>query len=421
MQSNTNLSFAAIITIELPGSEEATQLRVKLLPADQVPVGGGRTKPLQDCTLAELQQFAETLESKLWDQLGSRTLIDLVVGGEAEINFRFAEEQMAESQPDKLWLEHALIFPDGKADEQLTALETRAMEDGNTPVETVSTADGSPDPLQGESDEKPEGEVAADRAGVQATPDIEADEKPVDQPVSEQETHPDLTPLDEVLDELLPVEDKAEKVEVIEEHPPVEGIAEMPEAAAIQEEEAKVGDEAAQVKVVERPLRVLGLRRPLNHPTWTAVDILANESAFRHAQAHAMTSLDREVAGVLIGPQPEEKPDGRYIVHVADTIIARHTRMHGASVTYTPESWRYISDKLAEKYPDDSAVIVGWYHTHPGFGIFLSGMDLFIHQNFFTQKWHIALVLDPRARRSGFFCWDREMTKVDAYQFPWPK
>ena len=101
-------------------------------------------------------------------------------------------------------------------------------------------------------------------------------------------------------------------------------------------------------------------------------------------------------------------------------IIAKHTRMHGASVTYTPESWRYMNDRLAELYPDDSAVIVGWYHTHPGFGIFLSGMDQFIHHNFFTQLWHVALVLDPLARRSGFFSWDRSKSQVEAYEFPWP-
>jgi hypothetical protein len=32
----------------------------------------------------------------------------------------------------------------------------------------------------------------------------------------------------------------------------------------------------------------------------------------------------------------------------------------------------------------------------------------------------VALVLDPVARRSGFFCWDRPQTKVDQYDFPWP-
>jgi proteasome lid subunit RPN8/RPN11 len=130
--------------------------------------------------------------------------------------------------------------------------------------------------------------------------------------------------------------------------------------------------------------------------------------------------MNREVAGVLVGPHPEKQPDGRYIVHITDVIAAKHTKMQGASVTYTPESWRYISDVMQERYPEEECVIVGWYHTHPGFGIFLSNMDLFIHHNFFTQKWHIALVLDPVGQKSGFFTWDKAQTAVLAYDFPWP-
>jgi proteasome lid subunit RPN8/RPN11 len=167
-------------------------------------------------------------------------------------------------------------------------------------------------------------------------------------------------------------------------------------------------------------VRVAGQQLPVGHSTWAAADILMDEPALRAMQAHALASLDREVAGVMIGPRPEKQPDGRYLVHVIDAIAAKHTVMHGASVTYTPESWRYLNDALHERYPDETAVMVGWYHTHPGFGIFLSGMDLFIHQNFFTQIWHVAYVLDPRARTSGFFGWDRRRTKVNRYEFPWP-
>jgi proteasome lid subunit RPN8/RPN11 len=167
-------------------------------------------------------------------------------------------------------------------------------------------------------------------------------------------------------------------------------------------------------------VRIAGRRLPLRDPTPAAVDILIDELALRATQAHAMSSPDREVAGVLLGPPPEKQPDGRYVVHVIDSIIAKHTVMHGASVTYTPESWRYMNDKLAERYPDETVVMVGWYHTHPGFGIFLSGMDQFIHQNFFTQIWHIALVLDPLAKKSGLFCWNREQTHVNRYDFGWP-
>ncbi|MBP6017226.1 MAG: Mov34/MPN/PAD-1 family protein [Candidatus Promineofilum sp.] len=167
-------------------------------------------------------------------------------------------------------------------------------------------------------------------------------------------------------------------------------------------------------------VRVAGGRLPLAESSGAAVDILLDEAPLRAMQAHALSSLDREVAGVMVGRQPEKQPDGRYVVHVIDSIIAQHTVMQGASVTYTPESWRYMTDTLWERYPDESAFIVGWYHTHPGFGIFLSGMDLFIHQNFFTQLWHVAYVLDPRARTSGFFCWNRQRTKVNRYDFLWP-
>lgn len=168
-------------------------------------------------------------------------------------------------------------------------------------------------------------------------------------------------------------------------------------------------------------VRVAGGRLPLAEAGGAAADIFLDEAPLRAMQAHALSSLDREVAGVMVGRQPEKQPDGRYLVHIIDSIVAKHTVMQGASVTYTPESWRYMTDTLWERYPDESAVIVGWYHTHPGFGIFLSGMDLFIHQNFFTQVWHVAYVLDPRARTSGFFCWNRPKTKVNRYDFMWPE
>jgi proteasome lid subunit RPN8/RPN11 len=213
--------------------------------------------------------------------------------------------------------------------------------------------------------------------------------------------------------------EKSEEDEVIETDEEPEPDVTVAEAEPVFKERDAV-TETAPPPDSDSKIRILGKRRPLNHPTWTAADILMNEPAFRDAQAHALSSLNREVAGFLIGPQPEKQPDGRYLVHISDIIIAKHTKMQGASVTYTPESWRYVTDRLAEMYPDETAVIVGWYHTHPGFGIFLSGMDQFIHRNFFIQSWHVALVLDPIARRSGFFCWDRPQTKVDHYDFPWP-
>jgi hypothetical protein len=59
--------------------------------------------------------------------------------------------------------------------------------------------------------------------------------------------------------------------------------------------------------------------------------------------------------------------------------------------------------------------ILGWYHTHPGFGIFLSDMDMFIHGNFFNLPWQVALVYDPHSGEEGLFLWKDGSTERDNY------
>ncbi|MEE0265826.1 MAG: hypothetical protein UD936_09395, partial [Acutalibacteraceae bacterium] len=44
-------------------------------------------------------------------------------------------------------------------------------------------------------------------------------------------------------------------------------------------------------------------------------------------------------------------------------------------------------------------------HTHPDFGIFLSEYDKFIHENFFTEDYQIAYVVDPIQKIEGFYFW----------------
>ena len=49
--------------------------------------------------------------------------------------------------------------------------------------------------------------------------------------------------------------------------------------------------------------------------------------------------------------------------------------------------------------------IIGWYHSHPDFGIFLSDRDVFIQQHFFGSPGQIALVVDPVRKLEGVFEW----------------
>lgn len=348
MTEPSDYTYLAQVILALPGQDETATVTVTLVPSDRIPVGG-RTKPLADCTLAELRAFANTLEDDVWKTYDAITLHQLQDEAAAAIEIKLLETGDQQHKTD-IWLKHAVVF----ADEAEVQSEAPS---GETTGELNQTQ--APEQAEPESLPEPEADTPSEAVAVTTKPEVV---------------------------------------------PPPSTVSEGP---TIIPSQARV--------------RVAGGRIPLAQAGNAAVDVLMDEAPLRAMQAHALTSLDREVAGVMIGQLPEKQPDGRYVVHIIDSIAAKYTVMQGASVTYTPESWRYMNDTLWERYPDETAVMVGWYHTHPGFGIFLSGMDLFIHQNFFTQIWHVAYVLDPRARTSGFFCWNRSKAKVNRYDFIWPE
>lgn len=378
MTEQTTPEFVAIIGLSLPGSGEKFSANVTLLPQDQVKTDG-RYKLLTECTLADLQAYADQLEEEIWETYQEITLVELAKDEALDLELTITTGEGQPVAPDGKFLNSMVVTISAQNDaaihEPAAVSSDRAVEEPQTEEVAVS-------------DEAPATEAEA----------------------SESETTIPETTLPEPEPELTETEAEDEPQIVVAESEP---IYEEPEAESEIAETPTIAPSRARV-------RIAGKRKPIGDPTWAAVDIFIEEPALRAAQAHALTSMNREVAGVLIGPPPEKQPDGRYIVHIHDTIIAKYTVMQGASVTYTPESWRYMNDVLQERYPDETAVMVGWYHTHPGFGIFLSGMDLFIHQNFFTQIWHVAFVIDPRARSSGFFCWNRHKSEVRPLEFPWP-
>ena len=94
---------------------------------------------------------------------------------------------------------------------------------------------------------------------------------------------------------------------------------------------------------------------------------------------------------------------GEPFVWVTESLEAKHYENTQASFTYTHDSWEEITRERDRLHPDLD--IVGWYHTHPDFGIFLSSHDLFIHRNFFDQPLQVAYVVDPIRQTRGFFRW----------------
>jgi proteasome lid subunit RPN8/RPN11 len=125
--------------------------------------------------------------------------------------------------------------------------------------------------------------------------------------------------------------------------------------------------------------------------------VVMEAEVVRKIRQHARTSMKAEVCGVLIGNTEHER------MTVEACIAGINAAQGGAHVTFTQDTWEHIYKIKDKDYPEQK--IVGWYHSHPGFGVFLSEHDLFIQQNFFSNPQQIAWVYDPHTDEEGCFGW----------------
>jgi proteasome lid subunit RPN8/RPN11 len=133
--------------------------------------------------------------------------------------------------------------------------------------------------------------------------------------------------------------------------------------------------------------------------------------ALERIHKQGKSNLKAEVGGVLVGNGYQDE-HGPYL-WIEAIIEGRSMRHHAAQVTFTAETWTDIQATMDPDHPH--ARIVGRYHTHPGFGIFLSEMDLFIQDNFFNLPWQTALVYDPKSGEEGVFVWREGKTQREEF------
>jgi len=122
----------------------------------------------------------------------------------------------------------------------------------------------------------------------------------------------------------------------------------------------------------------------------------------RDMEAHALSNTNVELGGVLMGRQFIDHA-GKPFVVISDCLRATHFEATKGTFKFTHETWREITRQREGFRPD--LEMVGWYHTHPDWGVFLSGMDLFICNNFFNRALDVALVIDPCKQDRGWFHW----------------
>lgn len=131
------------------------------------------------------------------------------------------------------------------------------------------------------------------------------------------------------------------------------------------------------------------------------VKVYIKQDTYKALEKYALEDTSKERGTILLGDYCEEM--GKTHVIISDYIEAKYTDASASTLTFTHETWDYVYKEHDSKYPDKK--IIGWQHTHPSYGIFLSNYDLFIQENFFNLPFQIAYVIDPIQSLRGFFQW----------------
>ena len=117
-----------------------------------------------------------------------------------------------------------------------------------------------------------------------------------------------------------------------------------------------------------------------------------------------------EHGGFLIGRKQELKTAEQYEIMV-ERFVPIPQRSDASRLVISPDHYRTV--QLALKTGEE---ILGWAHTHPGFGVFLSNFDKQQHQRFFTAPWQVAYVMDTQAHeRAAYRVVDDAWIRLEGY------
>lgn len=117
---------------------------------------------------------------------------------------------------------------------------------------------------------------------------------------------------------------------------------------------------------------------------------------FKKMQQHRLpTGEVPEVGGFLLGNYTEE--NGKYLVSLQKFIDIESEQSGVYQISFGAKAWSKL-EKEMESFESSTYGLMGWFHTHPGHGLFLSPPDLNIHKNFFRKPFQLAMEIDSVVR-----------------------
>ena len=164
----------------------------------------------------------------------------------------------------------------------------------------------------------------------------------------------------------------------------------------------KIKKQNKKIPVNELPENVLPQNiLPIGERVEENKNIYISQTVYKEIHKFTKNKTKNESGGVLVGTPIEEF--GKTNIVISGFVEAKFCEATPTTLKFTHKTWEFVHNEIEKKHKGRK--IVGWIHTHPDFGIFLSEYDKFIHQNFFSEAHQVAYVVDPIQNIEGFYFW----------------
>jgi LysM repeat protein/proteasome lid subunit RPN8/RPN11 len=141
-----------------------------------------------------------------------------------------------------------------------------------------------------------------------------------------------------------------------------------------------------------------------HHVSIPQLRVVMHERALKRIFHHASEDTWNERFGILIGGVYKE-PGAGFWVELVEFIAAERVQASHVHVEVSQNEIGRLNVKVDEILAQTRDVVrkIGWYHTHPNHGIFMSSTDKDNQRFSYASPWHIALVVDPCRMLYGIF------------------
>jgi proteasome lid subunit RPN8/RPN11 len=110
-------------------------------------------------------------------------------------------------------------------------------------------------------------------------------------------------------------------------------------------------------------------------------------------QEHLKSSPTQAIFGFLIGDVYRD-PETGVLYTIIDKTLKLSQPIYGDKTEVVVSR---LWDRMQEQLKKAAGTLLGWYHSHPGQGGFLTMHDVETHEKFFTDPWQVAILVAAEA------------------------